>query len=148
MADTRKVVTEMFSRFLNIEVGEETMDRLVTLVEKVENSVDADLDLSTVQGRNTLKALLGTLLAYAWGLGMHPYHNPDHDLEGHKVEVRASKDILVPVEDLKAVRYLKKDQYGRIKKALFEPDVNARVKSQIDDLLGEIHQNKWQEEEF
>ena len=148
MADTQKVVAEMFSRFLNIEVNDETMNRLVNLVEKVEGSIDEDLDLGTVQGQNTLKALLGTLLAYAWGIGMHPYHNPDYDSEGHLLEVRASRDILVPIKDLKAVRYLKKDQYGRIKKALFEPDQNARVRSQIDGLLTEIHQNKWQEEEF
>ncbi len=148
MADTQRVVAEMFSRFLNIEVNDETMDRLVSLVEKVEDSIGDDLDLGTVQGKNTLKVLLSTLVAYSWGIGMHPYHNPEHDRDGTLLEVRASKDILVPVKDLKSVRYLKKDQYGRIKKALFEPDQNARVKSQIDGLLSEIHQNKWQEEEF
>ena len=148
MAETRKVVTEMFSRFLNIELGEESTERLVALVDKVESSIDSDLDLSTVQGRNTLKVLLGTLLAYGWGIGMHPYHNPDYDLDGRLLEVRASKDILVTLKDLKALRYLKKDQYGRVKKALFEPDQNARVRSQIDGLLGDIHSSKWQEEEF
>ncbi len=148
MADTQRVLAEMFSRFLNFEVNEETMGRLVNLVEKVEDSIGDDLDLATVQGRNTLKVLLSTLLAYSWGIGMHPYHNPDVDLDENPLEVRASKDILVSIKDLKAVRYLKKDQYGRIKKALFEPDQNARVRSQIDGLLNEIHDNKWQEEEF
>ncbi len=148
MAATQKVVAEMFSRFLNIEVEEDVMPKLVSLVEKVESSIREDLDLTTVQGENTLKALLGTLLAYGWGLGMHPFHNPPQDLEGKLLEVRASKDILVPVKDLKAVRYLKKDKYGRVRKALFEPDQNARVRGQIDSLLSEIAVNKWQEDEF
>lgn len=148
MAETRKVVTEMFSRFLNIQVEGEALERLVALVDKVESSIDEDLDLSTVQGRNTLKVLLGTLLAYGWGIGMHPFHNPERDMDGRPLEVRVSKDILVTLKDLQALRYLKKDQYGRVKKALFEPDQNARVRSQIDGLLTEIHSSKWQEEEF
>lgn len=148
MAESRKVVAEMFSRFLNIELSEDSLERLVALVDKVERSIDEDLDLSTVQGRNTLRVLLGTLIAYGWGIGMHPFHNPDQDMDGHPLEVRASKDILVSLRDIKALRYLKKDQYGRVKKALFEPDQNARVRSQIDGMLGEIHSSKWQEEEF
>ena len=79
---------------------------------------------------------------------MHPFHNPSQDIDGKLLEVRASKDILVPVKDLKAIRYLKKDKYGRVRKALFEPDQNARVRGQIDSLLSEIAVNKWQEEEF
>jgi len=148
MAESRKVVAEMFSRFLNIELSEDSLERLVALVDKVERSIDEDLDLSTVQGRNTLRVLLGTLIAYGWGIGMHPFHNPDQDMDGRPLEVRASKDILVSLKDIKALRYLKKDQYGRVKKALFEPDQNARVRSQIDGMLGEIHSSKWQEEEF
>jgi hypothetical protein len=52
------------------------------------------------------------------------------------------------MKDLKAMRYLKKDKYGRVRKALFEPDQNAQVRSQIDKLLDEIAASKWQEEEF
>jgi len=148
MAVTRKVVAEMFSRFLNIELDDEVLDKLVALIDRVEDSIRKDLDLSTVQGEKNLKALLGTLLAYGWGLGMHPYYNPSVDQEGKLLEVRASKDILVPVKDLKAVRYVKKDQYGRVRKALFEPDQNARVRGQIDSLLSDISASKWQEEDF
>jgi hypothetical protein len=148
MADTKKILAEMFSRFLNIDVSDEVQDKLLSLTEKIEKSIHEDLDLSTVQGQNTLKILLGTLVAYSWGIGMHPFHNPDTDLDGNFVEVRSSKDIMVPLKDLKAIRYLKKDKYGRVKKALFEPDQNARIRSQIDGLLEEITVNKWQEEEF
>ena len=82
MAVTRKVVAEMFSRFLNIELDDEVLDKLVALIDRVEDSIRKDLDLSTVQGEKNLKALLGTLLAYGWGLGMHPYYNPSVDQEG------------------------------------------------------------------
>ncbi|MCP4548923.1 MAG: hypothetical protein GY835_20915 [bacterium] len=148
MAETRKTVAEMFSRFLNIQLTDDVYDKLIPLVEKVEKSITDDLDLTTVQGQNTLKVLLSTLMAYCWGIGMHPYHNPIEDNGGKPLEVRASKDILVPIKDMQAVRYLKKDKYGRVRKALFETDQNSRVRRQIDDLLEEITVNKWQEEEF
>jgi len=148
MALTRKAVEEAFSRFLNITPDDDTMEKLVGLVDRVETSIRDDLDLSTVQGENNLRTLLSTLLAYGWGLGMHPFHNPTQDLEGRALEVRASKDILVAIKDLKAVRYLKKDKFGRVRKALFEPDQNARVRGQIESMLTEIALSKWQEEEF
>jgi len=146
MADTQTVVEKMFARFLNLEVSEDILQRLVTLVSKVEHSIGEDLDLDSVQGQNTLKVLLSTLVVYGWGLGMHPYNNPDADREGHALEVRASRDILVPMRDLQAIRYVKKDRHGQIKKVLFEPDQNARVRSQIDNLLTEISLKKWEDE--
>ena len=148
MAPSRKIVADMFARFLNLSLDEETLNRLESILTKVERNIREDLDFSTVQGENSLRVLLGTLLAYSWGLGMHPYNNPEQDLEGKPVEVRTSKDILLPMRDLKAMRYLKKDKYGRVRKALFEPDQNAQVRSQIDKLLDEIAASKWQEEEF
>jgi hypothetical protein len=147
MAETRNVLADMFDRFLGIEVTADIQEKLVSIVDKVEASIRDDMDLGTVQGQNTLRMLLATLVAYGWGIGMHPYHNPPRDKSGRILEVRASKDILVPVEDLQSIRYLKKDKYGRVRKALFEPDQNARVRSQIDGLLAEIAVNKWQEEE-
>jgi len=148
MADTQKTMAEMFARFLNIELPGDVYEKVIPLLEKIEKSILEDLDLSTVQGKNTLKVLLSTLLTYGWGIGMHPFHNPETDLSNKLLEVRASKDILVPVKDMQAIRYLKKDKYGRVRKALFETDQNSRVRRQIDDLLGEITANKWQEEEF
>ena len=38
---------------------------------------------------------------------------------------------------------MKKDDKGRVRKALFEPDQNLRVKQQIDDILGEISTERW-----
>jgi hypothetical protein len=148
MAAGRKIVADMFARFLNITLDEESLGRLESIVAKIERNIREDLDCSTVQGENSLRVLLGTLLAYGWGMGMHPYHNPELDNEGKPVEVRTGKDILLPMKDLKAMRYLKKDKYGRVRKALFEPDQNAQVRSQIDKLLDDIAASKWQEEEF
>ena len=146
MAQTATVIEEMFARFLNIDVPEGHMERLVPLIERIEKSVREDLDLSTVQGQNTLKVLLGTLVAYGWGLGMHPYNNPVTDRDGEALEIRSSKDILVPVRDVQAIRYVKKDKHGRVRKVLFEPDQNAQVRGQIDDLLTEISLKKWESE--
>ena len=146
MAETHIVVEKMFTRFLNLEVPEDILQRLVPLVEKVEKSIGEDLDLESVQGQNTLKVLLGTLVVYGWGLGMHPFNNPVDDRDGKPLEVRASRDILVPMRDLQAIRYVKKDRHGQIKKVLFEPDQNARVRNQIDNLLTEISIKKWDDE--
>jgi hypothetical protein len=146
MAETQTVVQKMFARFLNLEVPEDILERLIPLIEKVEKSIREDLDLESVQGQNTLKVLLGTLTAYGWGLGMHPYNNPVVDREDLPLEVRASRDILVPMRDLQSIRYVKKDRHGQIKKVLFEPDQNARVRSQIDNLLTEISLKKWEDD--
>ena len=66
--------------------------------------------------------------------------------DGKPIEVKVCKDILVPMDHLKSIRYLKKDSYGRVKKALFEPDQNARIRGQIDSILGEIATEKWSDE--
>ena len=50
------------------------------------------------------------------------------------------------MDTLKAIRYVKKDEYGRVRKALFEPDQNARIWTQIDDILTTIVKDKWQDD--
>jgi hypothetical protein len=57
--------------------------------------------------------------------------------------VRVSRDILAPLEVLKAIRYVKKDDLGRIQKVLFEPSAETRVKEQIDKILKEIELKHW-----
>jgi len=85
------------------------------------------------------------MMVHGWGNGMHPFYNPSTNQEGNSVEVRVSKDILMSMGDLQALRYVKKDEKGTIKKALFEPDQNVKVRQQINDLLSEISHNKWKE---
>jgi hypothetical protein len=141
-----KMLTEMFARLLNVEISPRVLEKLVPVVEGVSDKVHGTLDLETVQGQNTFRALICSMIAHGWGLGMHPDNNADHNLDGKPVEVKVCKDILVPIDTLKSIRYVKKDEYGRVKKALFEPDQNARIWTQIDDMLVRIAKEKWQEE--
>ncbi|MBK6899312.1 MAG: hypothetical protein IPH09_08600 [bacterium] len=48
------------------------------------------------------------------------------------------------MEDLKSLRYIKKDADGRVKKALFEPDQNQRIRQHIDAILSDVSQ-RWDE---
>ena len=133
-----KMLSEMFARLLNVEVDPRVLEKLVPVIEGVTDKIDGPIDLDTVQGQNTLRAVLCSMIVHGWGLGMHPDNNPDRNLDEKSFEVKVCKDILVPMETLKAIRYVKKDEYGRVKKALFEPDQNARIWNQIDDMLGAI----------
>ncbi|MDH4036748.1 MAG: hypothetical protein OEX18_05190 [Candidatus Krumholzibacteria bacterium] len=140
-----KMMKEMFARLLNIEVSQSVLDKLVPVIEGVTEKVDGQIDLDTVQGQNTFRALICSMVAHGWGLGMHPDNNPNANLDGKTLEVKACKDILVPMETMKSIRYVKKDQYGRVRKALFEPDQNARIWGSIDDMLEKLAREKWQE---
>ena len=132
----------MFGRLLQIEVEEDLVDKLCAVIDSVTERVGGNFDLDTVQGQNTFRALLCSMVVHGWGNGMHPYHNPSANQDGHIVEVRVSKDILMSMEDLQSLRYVKKDDQGRVKQALFEPDHNVRVRQQIDDILSEISRSK------
>lgn len=140
-----KMMKEMFARLLNIEVSQSVIEKLVPVIEGVTEKIDGQIDLDTVQGQNTFRALICSMVAHGWGLGMHPDNNPNANLDGKTLEVKVCKDILVPMETLKSIRYVKKDQYGRVRKALFEPDQNARIWGSIDEMLEKLAKEKWQE---
>ena len=142
---TEKMMKEMFARLLNIEVSPAVMEKLVPVIDGVSEKIDGQMNLDTVQGQNTFRALICSMIAHGWGLGMHPDNNPNANLDGKTIEVKVCKDILVPMETMKSIRYVKKDQYGRVRKALFEPDQNARIWSSIDDMLEKLAKEKWQE---
>ncbi len=146
MSATSKILNEMFGRLLGIQVGPHVTDKLSPVIDGVIEKVHGNIDLDTVQGQNTFRALICSMVVHGWGLGMHPDNNPVADADGKPIEVKVCKDILVPMDSLKAIRYLKKDSYGRVKKALFEPDQNARIRGQIDTILGEIATEKWTDE--
>jgi hypothetical protein len=141
--NTDKILKTMFSRLLQLEIDEDTIHKLCAVIDSVTERVGGNFDLETVQGQNTFRALLCSMVVHGWGNGMHPFHNPSANQEGQAVEVRVSKDILMSMEDLQSLRYVKKDEHGRVKQALFEPDHNVRVRQQIDDILGEISR-KWE----
>ena len=146
MTIVEKMLSEMFVRLLNIEISPKVLDKLTPVIEGVTDKMHGTLDLDTVQGQNTFRALICSMVAHGWGLGMHPDNNPETNADGKAIEVKVCKDILVPMETLKAIRYVKKDQYGRVKKALFEPDQNARIWGQIDGLLEQLAKEKWQDD--
>jgi hypothetical protein len=143
--NTDQILRTMFARLLQLEVDERLEGRLSAVIDSVMERVTGKFDLETVQGQNTFRALLCSMVVHGWGNGMHPFNNPTTDQEGEALEVRVSKDILMAMADLQSLRYVKKDAQGRVKKALFEPDQNARVRQQIDDILGEIARSKWPE---
>jgi len=141
-----KMLGEMFARLLNVEISPNTMKKLIPVVGGVSEKIHGTLDLDTVQDQDTFRALICSMIAHGWGLGMHPDNNPNVNLDGKPFEVKVCKDILVPMETLKSIRYVQKDEYGRVKKALFEPDQNARIWNQIDDMLVRIAKEKWHED--
>jgi hypothetical protein len=142
---TEKMMKEMFARLLNIEVSPAVMEKLVPVIDGVTEKIDSQMSLDTVQGQNTFRALICSMIAHGWGLGMHPDNNPNANLDGKTLEAKVCKDILVPMETMKSIRYVKKDQYGRVRKALFEPDQNARIWGSIDEMLEKLAKEKWQE---
>ncbi len=141
--NTDKILKTMFSRLLQLEIQDDLSHKLCAVIDSVTDRVGGNFDLDTVQGQNTFRALLCSMVVHGWGNGMHPYHNPPKNQDGIALEVRVSKDILMSMEDIQALRYVKKDDQGRVKQALFEPDHNVRVRQQIDDILSEISQDKW-----
>ena len=143
--NTDQILRTMFARLLQVEIDGQQESRLTAVIDSVMERVVSKFDLDTVQGQNTFRALLCSMVVHGWGNGMHPYHNPTVNQDGQPLEVRVSKDILMAMADLQSLRYVKKDAQGRVKKALFEPDQNLRVRQQIDEILGEIAKDKWPE---
>ena len=145
-SSTDKILAEMFNRLLNLKVSPVVTRKLSYVVDGVIQKVQGSLDLDTPQGQNTFRALICSMVVHGWGLGMHPDNNPPQNLEGKEVEVQVCKDILVSMTTLQSLRYVKKNKYGRVKKALFEPDQNMRIRGQIDSILQEISTGKWEDE--
>lgn len=140
--NTDRILRTMFARLLQLEVDEGMTNKLCAVIDSVTERLGGNFDLETVQGQNTFRALLCSMVVHGWGNGMHPFHNPPENQDGAPVDVRVSKDILMSMADLQSLRYVKKDAEGRVKQALFEPDHNERVRQHIDDILSEISRNK------
>ncbi len=133
----------IFARLLRSGLPQDRIDKLVPVVDGVLDRMQGNFDPETVQGQNMMRALLCSMVAHGWGLGMHPHNNPGLNLDGDAIEVRVCKDILLPMEDIKSLRYIKKDADGRVKKALFEPDQNARIRQHIESILSDVSQ-RWE----
>jgi hypothetical protein len=142
--NTDRILKEMFSRLLNVELSPDLSDKLIPVVDGVMERMQDAYDPDTPQGQNMMRALLCSMVAHGWGLGMHPHNNPGQDKDGRQIEVKVCKDILLPMDDLRSLRYIKKGDDGRVKKALFEPDQNMRIRNHIDTILSDLS-DKWEE---
>jgi hypothetical protein len=145
MQITEKILKEVFHRLLNTEPKPEVLEKLQGIIDGMMDKFQQTFELDTIQRQNTFRAIICSMFVHGWGLGMHPYNSPNTNLDGKGIDVRVSKDILLPLEYIKALRYVKKDEQGRVKQALFEPDQNQRVRRQIDTLLDTIAKEKWGE---
>ena len=145
MEITEKILREVFHRLVNMEPDDDLFERLNGVINGMMDKFQDTFDLDTVQRQNTFRAIICSMFVHGWGIGMHPFNNPDRNLDEWPIDVRVSNDILIPLENIKALRYVKKDEAGRVKKVLFEPDQNERIRGQIDNLLDKIATEKWGE---
>ena len=70
MTATPKILNEMFGRLLGIQVGPQVSDKLTPVIDGVIDKVHGNIDLETVQGQNTFRALICSMVVHGWGLGM------------------------------------------------------------------------------
>jgi hypothetical protein len=143
MTATNDIIHQMFVNLAKLRLEPEIVDRMGPVVDGLIQRLKGNLDLSTEEGWNRLRIALCGMLAHGWALGMSPFNSPETNVDGDAIEVRVSRDILAPLEVLKAIRYVKKDDLGRIQKVLFEPSAETRVKEQIDNILKEIELKHW-----
>lgn len=140
---TSKVLGHMFINLVKISPDESTLARASAVIDGVIERLSKETQSVSANDWKKIRAAFCGMLAHGWAMGMNPYNNPKNTIDGAPLEVRVSKDILVSMEALKALRYVKKDELGRIEKAFFEPSAEAKVKEQIDRILGEIARKHW-----
>ena len=145
MTATNEIIQQMFINLAKLRLETEIVERMSPVVDGLIQRLKGNLDLSTDEGWNRLRIALCGMLAHGWALGMNPFNSPNAHCDGDRVEVRVSRDILVPIEVLKSLRYVKRDGMGRIEKALFEPSAEVRIKEQIDIMLRDIETKHWKE---
>lgn len=145
MPSTREILDQMFVNLVKVKLDQDILEKMIPVVDGLLERLRGGLDPQTEQSWNRLRIALAGMLAHGWALGMNPFNSPNAYCDGDKVEVRVSRDILVPIEVLKSLRYVKKDGRGRVEKALFEPGSDVRVKEQIDIILRDIEKKHWKE---
>ncbi len=142
-SETAKVLAHMFINLVRIELDESTLARASAVIDGVIEKLSKETQSISKDDWKRIRVAFCGMLAHGWAMGMNPYNNPKSLIDGTPLEVRVSKDILVPMEALKALRYVKKDELGRIEKAFFEPSAEAKIKEQIDKILNEIARKHW-----
>jgi hypothetical protein len=143
MSETPKVVNQMFASLVNLPLDQRVTRQAAAVVDGLIEKLMAEMpDISKGDWRKLRIALSG-MLAHGWAMGMNPFNNPCARADGSPLEVRVSKDILLPMETIKSLRYVKKDTLGRVEKAFFEPSAEVKIKEQIDRILTEIARKHW-----
>ncbi len=145
MPNTGDILDQMFVNLVKVKLDPDILEKMVPVVDGLLERLRGGLELESEQSWNRLRIALAGMLAHGWALGMNPFNSPNTHCDGDRVEVRVSRDILVPIEVLKSLRYVKRDEMGRIEKALFEPSAEVRIKEQIDIMLRDIEHKHWNE---
>ena len=143
MSDTPKIVSHMFINLARLPLDDKAAKQAASVVDGLISKMQGELSSISKADWHKLRIAFCGMLAHGWAMGMHPFNNPKLRADGTQLEVRVSKDILLPIEALQSLRYIKKDNLGRVEKAFFEPSPEAKVKEQIDRILNEIEKKHW-----
>lgn len=143
MSETAKIISHMFVNLVKVPLDERVSKQAASVVDGLITKLAQEMPQVSKADWHKIRIALCGMLAHGWNLGMHPYNSPRVTVDGNTLEVRVSKDILIPMEALKALRYVKKDSMGRVEKAFFEPSAEAKIKEQIEKILAEIARKHW-----
>jgi hypothetical protein len=143
MSETPKIVRHMFVNLARLPLDEKVAKQASSVVDGLIEKMQTELPSISKADWHKLRIAFCGMLAHGWAMGMHPFNCPKAKADGTPLEVRVSKDILLPIEALQSLRYIKKDGLGRVEKAFFEPSPEVKVKEQIDRILAEIEKKHW-----
>ena len=143
MSETPKIVRHMFINLTRLPLDEKSAKQASSVVDGLIAKMQTELTEVSKADWHKLRIAFCGMIAHGWAMGMHPFNNPKTKADGTPLEVRVSKDILLPIEALQSLRYIKKDDLGRVEKAFFEPSAEVKVKEQIDRILTEIAKKHW-----
>ncbi len=143
MSETPKIVRHMFVNLARLPLDEKAAKQASSVVDGLIEKMQSELPSISKADWHKLRIAFCGMLAHGWAMGMHPFNNPKLKADSTPLEVRVSKDILLPIEALQSLRYIKKDDLGRVEKAFFEPSPEVKVKEQIDRILAEVAKKHW-----
>jgi hypothetical protein len=143
MTDTPEVLSKMFETVVKIRIDAELVDQMASVIDTLVGRLKKRVEVRDDGMWSHVQVALCGMLAHGWALGMNPYNNPETLVSGEPVEVRVSRDILASMDVLKSIRYVKKDESGRIRQALFEPSQSAKFREQIERILDDAGRKGW-----
>jgi hypothetical protein len=133
----------MFVNLAKLQLDPKVAKQGASVVDGLIEKMTGELPKISKADWHKLRIAFCGMLAHGWAMGMNPFNNPKTMADGSALEVRVSRDILLPMEALKSLRYVKHDNLGRVEKAFFEPSSEAKIKEQIERILAEIAKKHW-----